>query len=245
MLFVRYALWIVPNVLVGLVLIKFLRSRLQMRFPFFLAYLIYQLIEFILLFTVNILPWFSASQYQWFFVAGQGIATVLKFAILYEVTNDLLAHHSSLGVPLRRLLRWIAALTLLAGSAGSALLLRPSFAQVENAFSALNLLSNTVLSGLLVCMFVFRKFFSIPWAGFSAGIALGFGIFASVELAASALRIRNIFVDSVTMVAYLICVAVWLTYLFRRDSVGSGQPMNLQKTDMDSWSHQLEKMVNR
>lgn len=245
MVLVRYVLWIAPNLLILPILAKFLRSGFRRRLPLFLTYLLYQLVEFLILLGIDLLPFFSVRQYQWAYVLGQGITSLLKFAIVAELAEDLLASRSPLAPTLKTLLRWVAAGLLLAGAAGSALLVRSDLARVETVFTVLSLWSNLVLAGLLVFLFVFGNLFKIAWRGFSAGVALGFGIFASVEVAAAAARAHSVLVDSLSTAAYFVCVLVWFGYTVLPERVPPSSEGIPKKADLEIWGHDLERMVRR
>ena len=245
MIFLRYALWIAPNLLILAILVRFVRSGFRARLPLFFCYLVYQLIEFGVLLAIDLLPFFSVRHYQWAYVFGQGITSLLKFAIVTELADNLLVSRSALTPTLKTLLRWIAAGLLLAGAAGSALLFRSDLARVESTFGVLNLWANLVLAGLLVSLFVFGSFFSIAWRGFSAGVALGFGVFASVELATAAARVDSILVDSINTAAYLACALVWLGYMFLPEKAPPHTEAAIEKADLDIWEQDLGRMVRR
>ena len=249
MLFLRYYLWIAPNVLLGIVLLRFLRLRLQRRLPFFFTYIVFQLAEFVILFTINFSPTFSRLQYEWVFVIGLGISAFLKLAVVYEVANDLLVSRSVLAPVLKRLLRWIAAFLLLVSAVGSAVLTRSSVERVENVFHVLDLSSNVVLVGLLLVLFMFRKVFVISWRGCTAGIALGFGVYASAELATVALRVEygrsEIVIDAISMAAYQVCVLIWLVYFFLPERLPALTGTGLQTSELESWDQELERLAQR
>jgi hypothetical protein len=249
MLFLRYYLWIAPNVLLGIVLVRFLRLRLQRRLPFFFTYIVFQLVEFVIMFTINFSPTFSALQYEWAVVIGLGISALLKLAVVYEVADDLLVSRSVLAPFLKRLLRWIAAFLVLVSAVGSAVLTRSSVERVENVFHVLDLSSNVVLVGLLLVLFMFRKVFLISWRGCTAGIALGFGVYASVELATVALRVEygrsEMVIDAISMAAYQVCVLIWLVYFFLPERLPALTGTGLQTSELESWDQELERLAQR
>jgi hypothetical protein len=245
MLFLFYFLWVAPNLVLAGVLWCFKRLQLRRSYPLFFAYLIYQLLEFTLLLGMNFLPWFTSSQYRWVYVAGRGVTGLLKFAIVYEVSEHLVLERSALSSILKRMLRWSAAILLMAGAAGSALLFESNLDRVANVFSGLNLLSNVVLTGLVLFLFAFRRVFQIEWRGVSAGIALGFGIFTSLELAIAALQVESRVADLCRMAAFLICTLVWLGYLLRRPTIVARTESSVRKSDLDLWNQELGRMVRR
>ena len=249
MLFLRYYLWIAPHVLLGIVLFRFLRLRLQRRLPFFFTYIVFVLVDFVIMFTINFSPAFSLLQFQWAFVIGLGISTFLKLAVVYEVANDLLVSRSVLAPVLKRLLRWIAAFLVLVSAVGSAVLTRSSVERVENVFHVLDLSSNVVLVGLLLVLFMFRKVFLISWRGCTAGIALGFGVYVSVELATVALRVEygrsEMVIDAISMAAYQVCVLIWLVYFFLPERLPALTGTGLQTSELESWDQELERLAQR
>ena len=121
---------------------------------------------------------------------------------------------------------------------------------MEGIFRVLDFSSNVVQSGLLVVLFLFSRVLHVSWRSCAAGIILGFGFFSSVELATSALRPEfadsgNIAIDLIQMAAYHVCVLVWLIYLFLPERslrfIGSG----LEKSDIEFWDQELQRMVRR
>ncbi len=249
MLFLRYYFWIAPHLLLSVVLIGLLRRRLQKELTVFFAYVVFELLRFLLLMVIDLFPGFSRLQYRWVLVFGLGINTLLRFGVVYEMTLEVLRSHSTLAAVLLPLLRWTAAALLLLAAFGSATF-SGGIQHVEGIFRVLDFSSNVVQSGLLVVLFLFSRVLHVSWRSCAAGIILGFGFFSSVELATSALRPEfadsgNIAIDLIQMAAYHVCVLVWLIYLFLPERslrfIGSG----LEKSDIEFWDQELQRMVRR
>jgi hypothetical protein len=70
--------------------------------------------------------------------------------------------------------------------------------------------------GLILFLLVFSKYLGVSWRQQSFGIALGFGGFASIELAANALnsggQINNTTVGFLDTAGYCCAILVWLGY---------------------------------
>jgi hypothetical protein len=249
-LLLRYFLWIAPNALLVVVLAKFLYLRLHRRFPLFCAYLVYQLVHFVVMLTINFVPSFTVVQYQWAAVYGQGISSLLKFAIIYEVADDLLVSRSALTPILSLSLRWITASLLLVAAIASGFLFRAGLERVTNVFAILAVSSNMILVGLLLLLFVFKRAFHVAWQNYTTGIMLGFGIFACIELASSAFRVEygtkgNIIVDLIGMAGYLICVLTWFLYLFLPESAPQLPRATLRMSELEAWDQELQRMARR
>jgi hypothetical protein len=250
MLFLRYYLWIAPHLLLAFLLVVSLRRGLQNRLPVFFSYVVFELVEFVALFALNLLPAVSRAQYIRAYVFGLVVSTFLKFGIVYELCSDLLASHLSLTATLRPLMRWVAAVLVFVGALVAASLPGAGLQNVTDIFHVLQVSSNVVMVGLLIVLFLFTKFFRISWRSSATGVALGFGVFAAAEVATAALRAKfadpgNVIIDLLQMGAYHACVVIWVFYVAllkpAQDFVGAG----LQKSDIQFWDQQLQRMEQR
>jgi hypothetical protein len=72
--------------------------------------------------------------------------------------------------------------------------------------------------GLVVFLLAFSRHLTLPWRQQSFGIALGFGLYASVDLISYALcsggHISQRFLNLYTMTGYNVGVVIWLVYSF-------------------------------
>jgi hypothetical protein len=248
MLFLRWYLWIAPHVLLGIFVAGFLRRRLQKQMPFFFSYLVFDLFQFIILFCVGFIPSPTMSLYRWILVCSKGILSVLQLAVIYELANELLLSRSSLAGPLRTLLRWAAAVLFLVVAIVSGMFQKISVQQVVNALQVVDFSSSVVRCGLLIVLFLFTRALQISWRSRSAGIALGFGIMASVELVAAGVRgafgrSAYIAVDLLQMAGFHVCVLIWLAYLFLPERTPKFTGKALLESDMEVWDQQLQKML--
>ncbi len=117
MLFLRYYFWIAPHVLLAGLLVGIYRRGLLRRLPFFIVYIFLELAQFLALLTMNWLPAASENEYHWILVLGLGMSVLVKFGVIYELSNELLLSRSSLVDLWRRLFRWTAGVLLLVGVA--------------------------------------------------------------------------------------------------------------------------------
>ena len=97
---------------------------------------------------------------------------------------------------------------------------------------------------------LFAEALRLSWRSFMMGIALGFGVSASVGVTTSALRPHvgqsgSIIIDLIQMAAYQVCVLVWLGYLVMPERVPQITIKALQKKDIELWNQELQKMVQR
>jgi len=120
MLFLRYYLWVVPHVLLGIVVIVSLRKRLYQTLPAFFAFAVFQLVQFLVLFTVTrfVTP-SSIDIYVWLLTCGALIGALLQLAVLYELVRTVILSRTSLQRVLRLLFAFALAILALASAATS------------------------------------------------------------------------------------------------------------------------------
>ncbi len=227
-----------------------IRRRLHTRLPIFFAYLIFELTEFLVLLALSLLVSFSLFQYRVVLVSSLIISTFLKFGIVYEISSDLLLSYSMLTATLGSLLRWGAALLLLASSIASILLFRSGLERVERIFRTLDFCWSAVVLGMLLVLLLFARLFHISWRSYTAGVVVGFGVFAAIEMATSALRSqfgieRDLAISVAQMSAYHVSVVIWVVYLFLPERSRSWTGAGLPNSQLEFWDQELQRMVRR
>jgi hypothetical protein len=102
-----------------------------------------------------------------------------------------------------------------------------------------------IQAGLLLVLFLFSRIFGLSWHSCTFGIALGFGVFASTELAVSALHLTDLtehskdLLDLLPTGSYHVSVLVWLGYMLATEKpVGAA---TYSVPEVDQWSGELER----
>lgn len=250
MLLLRWYFWIAPHVLLGLLVAGFLRRGLQRQLPVFFSYLVVDLLQFLVLFSFVFIPSPPTNIYRWVLVCGMGIISFFQLAVIYELANELLLSRSSLAGTLRGLLRWVAAALFLMVAIVAGMFQKISVQHVMNVLQVVDFSSSVIRCGLLMVLFLFTRALQISWRSRSAGIALGFGILACVELIGTGVRgafggSAFIAVDLLQMAGFHVCVLIWLAYLFLPERTPAFTGRGLAESDMEIWDQQLQRMVSR
>jgi hypothetical protein len=248
MLLILDVLSAAPHALSIVVLFLVYRRKLEKQNAFFVGYLIFNLIAFLTFFTMAqiLVP---ARTYQSALFVYICIYTALTLGVIYELGDALLMSRPSLAALLRSVLRWTLAALVLAAAIGSAFLHEidiPHWKFVE----PLDLSSALIRAGMLLTLFAFAWTLRISWRSRTAGIALGFGITACVDLASAPLRAAFgsaaiHAVDIIQLSGYNVAVLVWLIYLLLPDRKLRFAVNILPRSEMEAWSGELQKMVQR
>jgi hypothetical protein len=244
-----YYLWIAPHAIQIIIAFLMIRRSLYRQFPMFFAYTCFEVTEFTSLFIAGHIP-SAYRQYVLIFATGAVLSSLLRFGVVYEVIVQLFSNYRSLDSLGRNILRWAALVLLLVAVGFSAWRTGSGLSRLMLGVSIVDRTFSVVQSGLLVCLFLFSRYFALSWRSKVFGIALGFGIFASVELASSALRSQvgvsaNRFLDYLTMGTYHLCVLIWLFYFMASERPPKYNSTDLPKNDLETWNQELQKLTRK
>jgi len=250
MLFASYYLWIAPHILLGIFLIWLLRRRLQRQLPIFVGYVVFESVQFIVLFTISLHSPFSGSIYKWTLVVGEGIGALLELGVIYELTSKLLLSRSAFGSVLRPVLQGILGLLVLGAAIGSGAFSWLSFQRLINIFEMINFSANFIEAGMVLALLIFARALRVSWHSWVAGVALGFGVSASITLVGAAVRAEwgnpaFIAADLTQMAAFHVSVVIWLVSLSLAERTSTFPDGKLKISDLELWDQELQRMVQR
>ncbi len=241
-----YALWMAPPLFMALIAAVMRRRELHREFPAFFVYAIFTVLRTPILFFVFHRNPLAYSFLYWVAEAG---SAVLGFAAIYEVFRHLFPAAERA----RRLgdvfFRWTAAAFVLLGVVAAALNLDPNLTPAAAGVLALTQGVRLVQCGLLLFLFVFSCFSGMAWRKQALGITLGFGLFASVQLAAAAMQTYTGLASYqiwswVNMASYNCAVLVWMRYLLAPATAEAAVPAPAE-TGVESWNRALLQLLQR
>jgi hypothetical protein len=243
--FVLFYLWIAPHALLAVVPVLMFLRRLHRKFPLFFVYTLYETLGFLLRFAAYMIGHGLGGVYRYVFLVTAAGSTALRFGIIQEIFNNVFHEYPRLMGIATASMRWITGILLV-----SAVLLAvySSGAVPDHFLTGIMLLDRSVAiiqAGLLLFLFLFSRMFGLSWRSYTFGIALGFGIFASTELAYWAVRLTDLtehskdLLDLLPTGSYHVSVLVWLGYLVAAEKpVGAAA---YTAPEMDQWSGELER----
>jgi hypothetical protein len=241
-------LWISPHLLLGVLAVVLCKRGLYRNFPCFFAYVLYEIAQFVLMFTLYFNPSVSAHQYALAYYATLTLSLILRFGVIDEVSRDLFRQSTLLKVSARRSLQCVTGFLLVLG------ILLAVYAPAENSakwiagMSSINRGAALVQCGLLLSLLFFSRLLGLSWRRATFGIALGLGILTSVDLA-----IRAVFSEFVTGVGspymdvlitgtYLACVFVWIGYSLVPEIKPESIAV-LPRVEVETWNTELQHLL--
>jgi hypothetical protein len=108
--------------------------------------------------------------------------------------------------------------------------------------------------GLLLALFAFSRYLGLSWRSYAFGIALGLGLFATVNLGTSAIRSQvepiapNLSTDVlslVTEIGYACCLLVWIAYLMAPEQRPHASVETLPDHDLEAWNQELRRLLQQ
>ena len=241
-------LWIAPHLLLAVVAVLLWKRRLHIEFPVFVVYVWYEIAEFIVLFAISGTGPHHRVWYFRVFLITLAISVALRFGVIQEIFNNMFQEQGKLDSLARVSLRWTTGFLLL----GAVLI--PIFASGQtsnNLIADLAWLGRGIAiiqCGLVLFLLVFSRLYGLSVQSYLFGIALGFGILSSVELANWAMRAEGPSVSTaralnlLTTGGYHIAVLIWLGYLIAPARV-MVQPHELPAGDVHHWNTELERFL--
>ncbi|HUM05606.1 MAG TPA: hypothetical protein VLT90_09100 [Terriglobales bacterium] len=225
------------------------RRGLRKKFPVFFTYILAQIAIFAVTFPLR-----STESYEWFFYvywAGAGVSALLGFRVIHEVFLDVFRPYDTLKDLGTVLFKWAGVVMLLVSvvvafsSSNSGEQWGPWERFLIQAVTSLQRSVRLVQCGLILFLLLFSRFLGVSKRQQSFGIALGFGLFAGVELmlivlnAGSYLDIGRIALVNSAM--YDIAILVWFAYVLSRGAARDVAPNHLQT---QRWEQSLADLHN-
>jgi hypothetical protein len=236
--------WVLPSLLQAIIATVMLIRGLYRQLPYFFSYTVAVIMEGIAL-SIMANPTSMRFYTYW---GGEIVTWALGMAVIYEIYATLLTEYSVLQKA-GALLFWIvgAILVLIASWTAFNAPGSDTFRLMQGALT-LERSVRIVQCGLLVILFIFASFFGLSWKNYLFGIALGFAIFVSVELAVVAIRAyagtsQNHFYRWLKPGSYDLAIVVWAVYIMKSWRLADLRV--LPKTELAAWNETLQELLHR
>jgi hypothetical protein len=197
------------------VVVAMYKRGLHRDYPYFFNFVLLQVVSDPALFVVQR---YSYTMYYWGYWVSIALSAMISFAVLLEIFRDAFRPYEALRDLSVILFRWSALVMLLVGV---------MWAVTSTQSSRIDAITNTILlaqrclclmqCGLVFFLLLFSEYLGISRRHVLFGIALGFGILASVNMMVAAAMAHGTFVSIVVLrltnsAAYIIAVMIWLGY---------------------------------
>jgi hypothetical protein len=247
MTILQYSLWLLAAALLSVIGFRVWTRRLYRDYPLFSAYIVGHLARLLVLFYFYRLG--IHETYRHAYLYAELIEAMLKFGVISELFSQLFQSYDRIRSWVPVMLRWASVVFLLI----AVLVATASTSYESDKFLAslfgMERSVEIVQGGLLFLLFAVSLSLSLKWKPHAFGIALGFGVVTSVNLAAFTLRARlgvgsDDILSLISRAAYNCAALIWIVTLY------AGQPVDPQDRpvpplNIDSWNRTLGDFLRR
>jgi hypothetical protein len=236
---IDYVLWFAGPIMQAGILVAMYRRGLHRDYPYFFNYTVLQVLSEPILFIIQR---HSYSMYYWGFYVSIALSALISFAVLQEIFHDAFRPYEALRDLSVILFRWSALVVLLVAVMWAITAAHSS--QVDAVTNGILLVQRSVRlmqCGLVFFLLLFSEYLGISRRHVLFGIALGFGVFASVNMLFAAAVAHGTFLHvsvlrQINSGAYNFSVLIWLAYTaFAPARSRSGAAMRSK-----DWNYALE-----
>lgn len=225
------------------VIIAMLLRRSYRQLPIFFSYCAWVAARTIVTYFLRPYPW----PYFYTMWVTDVVSWALCFASIQEIMQKLCASYPAIRELIVILFRWggavliaLAVFTAYAAPGADASRLMAGLLVLERSV-------RIVQVGLLSLLFVFAGFLRLRWPHYAFGVAFGFAVFCSVELASVTVRTHDAWAHNkyiiIEPLAFLVAQTLWLFYLARPEPVAAGEFRLSPK--MEGWDAALSSLLRR
>lgn len=223
------------------------RRKVQKDIRWFVAYLLLVVSGGLILFLIY------QSHKEWnFFYAGQvydGIAAVIGFLVIHDIFRNAIGEYEAI----RRTGTLFLAIV---GLALFVVALFVGFYAPTNAYPEVKAILTTERSvrviqvGLIVAIFALSSFLGLSWRHHVFGIALGFGLYAALNLSTIALVAHSgsrvaFKVWIIDQSAFDCTVVLWMMYALQSQDRPLANIPPSSRQDLEHWNQSLSELLTR
>lgn len=246
---ISYLLWVSTPILQAGVSLLMARHSLNDRFKFFFAYTVFRTAESIGLFAIYQATEKPYREYFLVFYLTRVIDVGLTLAVIQELYDNTFAEYDALRGAAGALFRWGLAILVLVAAVTASSAAGSDISRLIAGIMTLYQAVAVVRVGLLLLLFVVAAHLRLRLTYYVFGIALGFALYASIHLAAIAVRsnvgaVANIPYNLICSAAYTCAALVWVVYLLRKEP-SAARADSVPEHQLREWNDALMEVIRR
>ena len=214
-----YASWLVGPALEIALLTSMIQRKLHVVFPRFFSYILFQIVKSGFLFVIY--RYYDGGYFDAYWT-GNAISVLLAVTVMDEILRNLFKQYGGIQNLGSIIFRWACGLLLLLSIVNAFSSQEANPDRVVAAVLAFDRSVRVMQCGLFLLLMLLCRFLRHCWRQHVFGIALGFGVFASVELILISIVMHygdgpGAIVSLANSAAYNAVTLLWIVY-FRQQS---------------------------
>ncbi|HEY6350556.1 MAG TPA: hypothetical protein VI636_14210 [Candidatus Angelobacter sp.] len=238
--------WVAALALQAILVAVLMAKKIWHRFPIFFLYAALGFSFNLALFSI-----FHSSLFRHWYVStywtNEGLGVILGLAVVYEIFNHLFTPYPGLRKLATQIfcgaitfLLILGCIVIYAQPLGQQSHIQAAFLVVEQAVRILEV-------GLLLFLFLCASAFGLHWRQYTFGMALGLGIFVTVELVALTMRIQfgitaNSLFNMVRSISFNSSLFIWIGYLLAPELATSASEMP-KRAQLEQWNKAVMELI--
>jgi hypothetical protein len=215
---IMYVSWLLGPVLQITLVVFMIRRKLQVVFPRFFSYIVLQIVKSGILFLIY--RYYQENYFDAYW-SGNAISVLLAVTVMDEILHNLLTQYGGIQSLTSMIFRWACGLLLLLSIVNAFSSQQTSADRVVSAVLAFDRSVRVMQCGLFFLLMILCRLLRNCWKQRVFGIALGFGIFASIELILVSMVMHfgdgpAAILSLVKSAAYNGVTLLWIMYLTRQ-----------------------------
>ena len=222
------------------------RRKLHRLWPGFFLYTLFHIIQPVLDMVGVIQKW-DLLVYYYFFYGVESLSLALSFVVIYEVFQSVMKPYDALRRAGKSLFFGTTVALLAVGLLFVALGPAVGGAEVFKVVFYSERSLRIVQVGLLISLFAISRSMALSWRSNAFGIALGYGVYASIQLVLVALVLKYInfghqLISWVSTLSFILTCVIWLWYLLQQQELE--QPVRvIPHNEIEKWNQALEGIM--
>jgi hypothetical protein len=213
-----YVSWLVGPALQITLLVFMMRRGLRIMFPRFFSYVLFQVVKSGILFVVY--RYYDTSYFDAYWT-GNAISVLLGATVMDEILQHLFQQYGGIQNLGSLIFRWACGLLILLSIVNALSTQQGTSERIVSAVLSFDRSVRVMQCGLFLLLMLLCRYLRNCWRQHVFGIALGFGIFASIELVVVSVVMHygdasGAYVSLVKSIAYNGVTLLWIMYLSRR-----------------------------
>ena len=213
-----YVSWLIGPALQITLLVFMMRRGLRIMFPRFFSYILFQVVKSGILFVVY--RYYETSYFDAYWT-GNAISVLLAATVMDEILQHLFQQYGGIQNLGPIIFRWACGLLILLSIVNALSTQQGTSERIVSAVLSFDRSVRVMQCGLFLLLMLLCRYLRNCWRQHVFGIALGFGIFASIELVVVSVVMHygdasGAFVSLVKSIAYNGVTLLWIMYLSRR-----------------------------
>ena len=213
-----YGSWLAGPLLQTTLLTFMVRHKYHNAFPRFFSYIVFQVLKSGCLFVAY--RYFPDNYFEAYWT-GNALSVIFAVAVMDEILNSLLQEYGGIQILATTIFRWSCVLLFLLAILGAMSSGEASADRFVAAILAFDRSVRLMEVGLVLLLMLLCRLLRNCWRQPVFGIALGFGVFASVELLLVSFVMwygsrHGDIISLLKSTAYIAVTVLWIGYLRQR-----------------------------